>query len=291
MKSSNLLLFREGKTIKQDYVQTIGHDYFADCLSYQNEDDAKSIVDTWNKETNHGAFKDIPMEYDTNADIYLINTLLFNGAWVQEFYDAKPDSFFVTKDDVRIVDMMSKTEKEGCFWYMQNNQYAMLRMPYDIRIPFVGSFYMDVLLPNENLTVDSLIRQLDMNQYEKSTRRLDKYDIIKVRFPKFQVKSSIDLNSMLAAIGLSELFSENADLSQMSDAPLYLNKMMQDVEIEVDEKGTLAQAVTITDLASLSEDVRKKNTRAEFYANRPFIYFIRDYFGSICFAGVYRGGK
>jgi serine protease inhibitor len=112
MKSSNLLLFREGKTIKQDYVQTIGHDYFADCLSYQNEDDAKSIVDTWNKETNHGAIKDFPMEYDTNADIYLINTLLFNGVWVQEFYDAKPDSFFVTKDDVRIVDMMSKTEKE-----------------------------------------------------------------------------------------------------------------------------------------------------------------------------------
>lgn len=30
---------------------------------------------------------------------------------------------------------------------------------------------------------------------------------------------------------------------------------------------------------------------AEFYANRPFIYFIRDYFGTICFAGVYRGGK
>ena len=27
------------------------------------------------------------------------------------------------------------------------------------------------------------------------------------------------------------------------------------------------------------------------YTNRPFIYFIRDSFGSICFAGVYRGGK
>ena len=34
MKSSNLLLYREGKAIKQDYVQTIGHDYFSDCLSY-----------------------------------------------------------------------------------------------------------------------------------------------------------------------------------------------------------------------------------------------------------------
>ena len=280
MKSSNLLLFREGKTIKQDYVQTIGHDYFVDCLSYQNENDAKSIVDTWNKETNHGAFKDIPMEFDTNADIYLINTLLFNGAWVQEFYDAKPDTFFVTKDDVRIVDMMSKTEKEGCFWYMQNNQYAMLRMPY------VGSFYMDVILPNENLTVDSLIKQMNMEQYENSTKVLKKYDIIDVSFPKFHVKSEIDLKYLLAEMGLTDIFSKKADLSLMSDSPLYVNKMKQNIEIDVDEKGTHVEAITSTSFATLSEV--SKPTRAEFYANRPFIYFIRDNFGSICFAGVYR---
>ena len=281
MKSSNLLLFREGKTIKQDYVQTIGHDYFADCLSYQNEDDAKSIVDTWNKETNHGAFKDIPMEFDTNTDIYLINTLLFNGAWVQEFYDAKPDTFFVTKDDVRIVDMMSKTEKEGCFWYMQNNQYAMLRMPY------VGGFYMDVILPNENLTVDSLIKQMNMEQYKNSTKVLKKYDIIDVSFPKFHVKSEIDLKYLLAEMGLTDIFSKKADLSLMSDSPLYVNKMKQNIEIDVDEKGTHVEAITSTSFATLSEV--SKPSRAEFYANRPFIYFIRDNFGSICFAGVYRG--
>ena len=281
MKSSNLLLFREGKTIKQDYVQTIGHDYFVDCLSYQNEDDAKSIVDNWNKETNHGAIKDFPMEYDTNADIYLINTLLFNGAWVQEFYDAKPDTFFVTKDDVRIMDMMSKTEKEGCFWYMQNNQYAMLRMPY------VGSFYMDVILPNENLTVDSLIKQMNMEQYKNSTKVLKKYDIIDVSFPKFHVKSEIDLKYLLAEMGLTDIFSKKADLSLMSVSPLYVNKMKQNIEIDVDEKGTHVEAITSTSFATLSEV--SKPTRAEFYANRPFIYFIRDNFGSICFAGVYRG--
>ena len=281
MKSSNLLLFREGKTIKQDYVQTIGHDYFADCLSYQNEDDAKSIVDTWNKETNHGAFKDIPMEFDTNTDIYLINTLLFNGAWVQEFYDAKPDTFFVTKDDVRIVDMMSKTEKEGCFRYMQNNQYVMLRMPY------VGSFYMDVILPNENLTVNSLIKQMNMEQYENSTKVLKKYDIIDVSFPKFHVKSEIDLKYLLVEMGLADIFSEKADFSLMSDSPLYVNKMKQNIEIDVDEKGTHVEAITSTSFATLSE--MSKPSRAEFYANRPFIYFIRDNFGSICFAGVYRG--
>ena len=283
MKSSNLLLFREGKTIKQDYVQTIGHDYFADCLSYQNEDDAKSIVDTWNKETNHGAIKEFSMGYDTNADAYLINTLLFNGAWVQEFYDAKLDTFYVTKDEVRIVDMMSKTEEEGCFRYMQNNQYAILRMPY------VGSFYMDVILPNENLTVDSMIKQMDMEQYKSSAKILKKYDIIDVRFPKFRLKSEIDLKYLLSEMGLTDIFSNKADFSLMSDSSLYINKMKQNIEIDVDEKGTHVEAITSTSFATLSE--LSKPTKAEFYANRPFVYFIRDYFGSICFAGVFRGYK
>ena len=283
MKSSNLLLYRDEKTIKHDYIQTISHDYFADCLSYQDEDDAKSVVESWNKENNHGAIKEISLEFDANADAYLINTLLFNGAWIQEFYDTKPDTFYVAKDETRIVNMMSNTEKEGCFRYMQNNKYAMLCMPY------VGKFYMDVILPNNDLTVDSLIRQMDMEQYKNSTKELKKYDVIDVSFPKFHVKSEIDLKYLLSEMGLTDIFSNKADFSLMSDSSLYINKMKQNIEIDVDEEGTHVEAITSTSFATLSE--LSKPTKAEFYANRPFVYFIRDYFGSICFAGVFRGCK
>ena len=283
MKSSNLLLYRDEKTIKHDYIQTISHDYFADCLSYQDEDDAKSVVESWNKENNHGAIKEISLEFDANADAYLINTLLFNGAWIQEFYDTKPDTFYVAKDETRIVNMMSNTEKEGCFRYMQNNKYAMLCMPY------VGKFYMDVILPNNDLTVDSLIRQMDMEQYKNSTKELKKYDVIDVSFPKFHVKSEIDLKYLLSEMGLTDIFSNKADFSLMSDSSLYINKMKQNIEIDIDEKGTHVEAITSTSFATLSE--LSNPTRAEFYANRPFVYFIRDYFGSICFAGVFRGCK
>jgi len=283
MKSSNLLLHRDEQTIKPEYIQTIGHDYFADCLSYQNEDDAKSLVKAWNKENNHGAIKEISLEFDADADAYLINTLLFNGAWIQEFYDTKLDTFYVAKDETRITNMMSITEKEGCFRYMQNNKYAMLRMPY------VGSFYMDVILPNKDLIVDSLIRQMDMEQYKNSTKVLKKYDVIDVSFPKFHVKSEIDIKYLLQEMGLTDIFSKKADFSLLSESPFYINKMKQNIEIDVDEKGTHVEAVTSTSFVTLC--ALSNPTRAEFYANRPFIYFIRDNFGSICFAGVYRGGK
>ena len=209
--------------------------------------------------------------------------MLFNGAWIQEFYDAKPDTFYVAKDETRIVNMMSNTEKEGCFRYMQNNKYAMLCMPY------VGKFYMDVILPNNDLTVDSLIRQMDMEQYKNSTKELKKYDVIDVSFPKFHVKSEIDIKYLLQEMGLADIFSKKADFSLMSESPFYINKMKQNIEIDVDEKGSHVEAVTSTSFVTLCS--LSNPTRAEFRANRPFIYFIRDYFGSICFAGVFRGCK
>ena len=108
---------------------------------------------------------------------------------------------------------------------MQNNKYAMLRMPY------VGSFYMDVILPNKDLIVDSLIRQMDMEQYKNSTKVLKKYDVIDVSFPKFHVKSEIDIKYLLQEMGLTDIFSKKADFSLLSESPFYINKMKQNIEI------------------------------------------------------------
>ena len=164
---------------------------------------------------------------------------------------------------------------------MQNSQYQMLRLPY------IGEFYMDVILPNKNITIDYLITHMDLKQYEESTLKLNTYDIVEVGLPKFYVKSELNLLKLLSDIGLSDLFSMNADYSLMSDSSLNINRMRQDIEMEIDEKGTHIEAVTSTCFATKGET--RNPTKAVFYANRPFIYFIRDCFGTICFAGIYTG--
>ena len=281
MKSSNLFLYRSGLTVNQDFIETIGHDYFADCLPFTKKDDAQQIANTWNKKANHGAIKEISLDINEDTGAYLINTLLFNGSWLQEFNETKPDTFYVTKDKVNMVEMMSQTDKEGCFMYMQNYHYAILRMPY------IGAFYMDVILPHENITIENLIKQMDMEKYERSAKVLKKYDVVEVALPKFHVNSDIDLRHLLSNMGLTQLFSYGADFSLMGDTPFFINKMKQKIQMDVDEKGTHAESITSTSFATLG--LTEHPTKAEFYANRPFIYFIRDSFGSICFAGVFYG--
>ena len=281
LKSSNLLLYRDGLMIKQDFVKTIAHGYFADCIPFTQKSEVKKILDTWNKESNRDALKDVSIDIDENTRACLVNTLLFNASWAQMFNKTKNDIFYKTPKEVRTVDMMCNTEKEHYYKYMQNSQYQMLRLPY------VGAFYMDVILPNKNITIDHLLSRLDLKQYEESTLKLNTYDIVEVGLPKFYVKSELNLLKLLSDIGLSDLFSMNADYSLMSDSSLNINRMRQDIEMEIDEKGTHIEAVTSTCFATKGET--RNPTKAVFYANRPFIYFIRDCFGTICFAGIYTG--
>lgn len=187
LKSSNLLLYRDNQVINQDFVKTTAHSYFADCMSFTQPSEAKKIVDTWNKETNRDALKEVSIDIDENTRACLVNTLLFNASWAQMFYKTKKDKFYTTPKDVCTVDMMCKTEKELYYKYMQNSQYQMLRLPY------VGEFYMDVILPNKNITIDHLITHMDLKQYEESTQELKTYDIVDVGLPKFHVKSELNL--------------------------------------------------------------------------------------------------
>ena len=237
LKSSNLLLYRDSQVINQDFVKTIVHSFFADCIPFTQQSEVKKILDTWNKEANRDAIKDVSIDIDDITRACLVNTLLFNASWAQMFYKTKKDKFYKTPKEVHTVDMMCNTEKEHYYKYMQNSQYQMLRLPY------VGSFYMDVILPNKNITIDHLMARLDLKQYEESAQKLNTYDIVEVGLPKFHVKSELNLLQLLSDMGLSDLFSMSADYSLMSDSSLYINRMRQDIEMDIDEKGTHIEAV------------------------------------------------
>ena len=190
---------------------------------------------------------------------------------------------YITKDEYRIVDMMYQTDKKEHLRYTQSADYAVLSMPY------IGSFTVDVLLPNEDKTVEDVLNGLTMENYNKSIKSLMEYGVIEVCFPKFRSKSQIDIKPALKAMGLGAIFTDSANFSLIDDEPIALENIKQDIEFDIDEEGTHVEAVTTSALISLGES--SNPDKAVFRANRPFIYLIHDGFGTICFAGVYRGGK
>ena len=258
LNTSNLFRYNNKHNIKPEFLQTISRDYSAKCQA----------VDGLGSRAAE-----------------LVNTLIFNGAWKDEFWTdyTKPDTFYIFKDKYTIVDMMYLSDKQEHLRYTQNADYSILSMPY------IGSFSMDVLLPCEDRTVEDVVNGLTMEKYNNSVKTLMKYGNIEVSFPKFRSKSQIDFNPALKAMGLAAIFTDHANFSLIDDEPITLDNIKQDIEFDLDEDGTHVEAVTTSALITVGES--STPDKVFFSANRPFIYFIRDGFGTICFAGVYRGGR
>jgi serpin B len=258
LNTSTLFRYNHKHIIKPDFLQTISRDYSAKCQ---------------------------PVEGFGIKAAELVNTLIFNGTWEKGFgtNQTKPDTFYITKDKYRIVDMMYLSDKQEHLRYTQSADYSLLSMPY------IGSFCMDILLPYEDRTVKDVLNGLTMVEYNNSIKTLMKYGVIEVSFPKFRSKSQIDFNQALKAMGLGIIFTDSANFSMIDDEPIALENIKQDIEFDIDEEGTHIEAVTTSALITVGET--SNPDKVVFRANRPFIYFIRDSYSTICFAGVYRGVK
>ena len=93
---------------------------------------------------------------------------------------------------------------------------------------------------------------------------------VRVRLPRFGIDTRLDLTEALQAMGMVDAFTDRADFSGMAfDRRLFISKVVHQVRIEVDERGTEG--------ASGSGVVLTKGPRLqEFTANRPFVFLIRD---------------
>jgi len=99
--------------------------------------------------------------------------------------------------------------------------------------------------------------------------------------PKFTSKYSINLNTLLTAMGMEVAFNPNkADFSGISNQKVVLTRVKHASFIQVDEKGTEAAGVTAIGIGIVSQPPVVR-------VNRPFVFLIRETTSNtILFMGV-----
>lgn len=110
--------------------------------------------------------------------------------------------------------------------------------------------------------------------------------VVEVYLPRFKLEGTFDLNEVLKAMGMTDIFSESkADLSALSsEKSLVLSNIVHKAYVEVNEEDTTAAAATGATI------VRRSLPLIEvFIADRPFLFFIRHnptstilFFGKFC---------
>ncbi len=94
---------------------------------------------------------------------------------------------------------------------------------------------------------------------------------LEICLPRFSFESKYFLKDTLSDMGMPTAFSWSADLTGINlDGGLFIDKVIHQAFIEVNEEGTEAAAATGVSIGLSSF------TGAEFKADHPFLFFILD---------------
>ncbi|VDM52692.1 unnamed protein product [Angiostrongylus costaricensis] len=93
-----------------------------------------------------------------------------------------------------------------------------------------------------------------------------------VTIPKMKIETDFDLKQALMNMGVTEVFSDNADLSGIaSDPPLKVSEAAHKAIIEVDEEGTTAAAATLFKIVPMMAIMERPKL---FVADHPFMFLL-----------------
>ncbi|MEA1897989.1 MAG: serpin family protein, partial [Bacteroidota bacterium] len=143
---------------------------------------------------------------------------------------------------------------------------------------------MIVMLPRSGVSIDSLVNNMNHNNWKTWMEGFYNRPDFDVFLPKFTFEFEKELEELLSQLGMEIAFDPNgsADFSKINpDIYLYISSVKHKTFIEVNEEGTEAAAVTSVTFGTTS--VGPSN---EFRADHPFIFVINEKFtNAIMFMG------
>jgi len=132
-------------------------------------------------------------------------------------------------------------------------------------------------------TFSAFEESLDVTRLEEIMQSLQHRQVA-LAMPKFEVQSAVGLKDALAAMGMSDAFSMDADLSGMDGThDLFIQDVVHKAFVTVDEEGTEAAAATAV-VVGLKSALPEEPV--EVTVDHPFLFLIRDVkTGTVLFVG------
>jgi len=267
VKMANSIWIAKGMEVKDEFKNT-GRDYYEAEISEVDfsKSETTDTINKWMSDHTAGKIKKVVDKFD-DAEMALINTLYFKGDFAVPFAkkNTRNKEFNLSNGTIEKIDMMHGNINVD---YLKQSNFQAIRMPYKDK-----NFGMYVFLPSENGSVESLMKEMNYENWNKWKDQF-KAELVDVEMPKLHIELEQELNKMLMGFGMKSAFEPGANFSKMSKGNnLYISLVKQKCYIDVDETGTEAAAATVV---KMTLSAGNPNTMEKFIADRPFVYVIAD---------------
>ena len=228
---------------------------------------ARTTINDWVEDRTRDRIVDLLPEgsIDASTAAVLTNAIYFNAPWATKFDEnlTRAGDFTTLAGGTVEAQMMSAMEYHG---FAEGEGWQALEMTFrqdDLSMVFVLPDAGTFAEFEANLDADGLAAIVDSLES----------GLVDVTIPKFEFETDFPLSQALIAMGMDVPFSGAADLSGMLPVGgLFIDEAYHKTFIAVDETGAEAAAATAVVVGETSVPMPD----AEFTADRPFVFGIRD---------------
>jgi len=277
----NAIWGQEGYKFLSTFLDVLAENYGAGLrlLDFVKAPEKSRVtINDWVSDQTEGRIEDLIPQgvIDELTRLVLTNAIYFNAAWLNPFQEEQTQDgpFHLLDGGEATVPMMHQTE---LFRYAEGEGYQAVELPYD------GSeLSMAILLPRPG-EFEAFDGSLDAERADAILKELA-HKRVALTLPRFEFESDFGLAETLAAMGMPEAFSSEADFSGMTgNLDLFISDVIHKAFVSVDEEGTEAAAATVVVMALKAMPPTKS---VEVTVDRPFLFLIRDIeTGAVLFVG------
>lgn len=261
--------------IKEEYKQTIKDVYKAGIELISMNQKGVDKINNWVSDSTEGFMKKaLSIEDIVEADSILVNTIYFDGKWECTF-DAsltRKEDFTLFNGSTQKVDMMSSQE----YYYFENDNATAFAKNYkDGRYQFIG------ILPKNSGEFD--ISSLNIEELLTTKKNTNELNVdLYVKLPKIDFEEKFELSSILQTMGVEKIFDESKhNLTGIykdmgSEQVSYVDEVLHNVKLKVDEEGTKAAAVTSIISKNTCTAIEEPKQIIRVDLDRPFVAIIMD---------------
>ncbi|XP_034548374.1 serpin A3-5-like [Notolabrus celidotus] len=231
---------------RPEFLETLRQSYLADGFNvdFTKTKDSVNTINKYVEGKTNGKIDNLVDSMDPSTVMYLISYIYYKGKWATPFspHLTRADEFMVDENTKVPVQMMNMEEILDTYHDQAINTSVL-------HLPFNNSYSMLLLLPDDMATLENAICPAHITKWIKwmKPRMHDVY------VPKFSIKSSYSLKSVLSDMGMTDMFGDSADLSGISEGQkLAVSEVVHQATLDVDEAGATAAAATGVGITLLS---------------------------------------